>query len=82
MRTRSHLFWRWISTHAELYTTYHRYINAGFLGPQNILPRLRDTEARTKENEEMIKIFGEKDTFESSNRDLEKDVEEAEKQVR
>lgn len=81
MRTRSHLFWRWISTHPELYTTYHRYLKAGFLGPQNVLPKLRDTPARTKENEEMLKHVGEPDTFGSSNRRLEADIAEAEKQV-
>lgn len=81
MRTRSHLFWRWISMHSELYTTYHRFLNAAYLGPDSILPKLQDLEARTKENEEMLKMFGEQDTWESSNGDLERDIEEAEKQV-
>lgn len=74
-------FWRWISTHSALYTTYHRYLMAGFLGASSILPSLNDTEARSNENRAMLKAAACNETFETSNRMLESDIAEAEKQV-
>lgn len=35
-RNRSHVFFRLISTHPEIQTHYHPYVNAGCLGPDEI----------------------------------------------
>ena len=81
MRTRSNLFWRWISTHPSLYTTYHPYLMAGFLGPARITQWTRNSLKRKEDIDALIKHSPTDETFDSSSFALEKEVERAEHEV-
>ena len=82
MRTRSHLFWRWMSTHPALYVTYHRYFMSGFLGRSTILKHTRNSEARQAEHEFLLNSTPSDETYEDSNQRLKGDIAEAEAEVR
>lgn len=82
MRTRSHLFWRWLSLHPELYATYHRYMISGWVGGSQMLDKLRVGEARQAEIDSLLKSNTEQETNEDNNAKLIEDVAEAEAKVR
>lgn len=46
-----------------------------------MLPKLRDTEIRIAELQQMLQFCGSDETYDTSNRTLEQYVEEADKQV-
>jgi hypothetical protein len=81
MRTRSHLFWRWVSTHPALYVTYHRYLMSGFLGGSRILKHTRNSEARQTEHEFLVNSTPTDETHEDSNQVLKEDIAQAEAEV-
>ena len=82
MRTRSHLFWRWFSTHPALDVHYHPYLMSGFLGASRILIYTRNSEKRQAENDWLAESAGTNESHEDSNRKLENDLKKAEQEVR
>jgi hypothetical protein len=66
MRSRSHLFFRWISTSPELVPVYHPFSIAAFLGPERYPLRCNGTEETKKRNEAMFAPFLEEETYEES----------------
>ena len=77
LRTRSHLFHRFLSTHPALTPLWHPYIKAAFLGPEAHAFHTRNSPARRHETEvDMIPFYG-TDTYESCGGDLEREVEKA-----
>ena len=82
MRTRSHLFWRWISTHPSLTISYHPYLMAGFLGRERVTKGLRHSEKREASLQALGKLTPTDETFDSSTRSLEKEVAQADREVR
>lgn len=82
MRTRSHLFWRWMSTHPSLYVTYHPYMMSGFLGADSIIRSTRNSPARQAEHDFLRQSTPSDETHEESNQTLKEDMEKAEQEVR
>ncbi|CZT15727.1 uncharacterized protein RCC_01561 [Ramularia collo-cygni] len=79
MRTRSHLFFRYLSTHAKFHPIYHPYLNAAILGEERWAKPAECCEERRFEIWEGMKLLLVDDTFESLNEDLRGRVEEGQR---
>ena len=82
MRTRSHLFWRWFSTHPALHVHYHPYLVSGFFGGSRILKYTRNSGKRQAEHDFLVQSTPTNETHEDSNRKLENELKKAEQEVR
>ena len=81
MRSRSHLFFRWLSTSPGLAPIYHPFILAMFLGPERFTRFTRNSESRNKENNEALLLIYGDDTHESCSRKLRSDIMKAQQAV-
>lgn len=64
-RLRSHLFFRYVSTHPDLALIYHPYLMAAMFSPEYLAQHLKHSQARSDELEQQSKtIFG-TDTYTS-----------------
>lgn len=82
MRTRSHLFWRWMSTHPELHAIYHPYFDSGFFGADRVIKHTRNSQARQADHDFLRKCTPSERTHQDSNGVLVREIQKAEQEVR
>lgn len=78
-RLRSHLFFRYLSTHPDLAPVYHSFLMAGMFGPEHLSQHLQHSSMREKEIREDLQPFRGTETYEENQRDLVSAVSEAER---
>lgn len=81
MRTRSHLFFRYLSTNSGLDPIYHPFLRAAILGQERWAKGAKCCEARRKMIEEGMQPFITEETHESLQGKLIEKVERAKKEV-
>ena len=76
-RLRSHLFFRYLSTSAQVTPILHPYLSAAMFGPDHISKYMRHSEMRQKELDvDLAPLMGE-DTYQSSSEGLSRSVKTA-----
>ena len=81
MRARSHIFFRFMSTHHQLAPLYHPFWLAPFLGLENIADHFEHSEARRNELREVWRSWYGTHTYHDCRKTLEKNVVELEDQA-
>ena len=69
-RTRSHLFFRFLSTHPDIENLWHPFLNCALLGPERITKRSKNQEARNQENDVEYVPYYTDVTYEQAKRNL------------
>lgn len=80
-RARSHVFFRWVSTHPELSKCYHPYVLPAHFGPDNFYNDVRVSERRRKIIDDLSPQSRSDDRYDEATSVLESAMNDAEANV-
>lgn len=80
-RHRSHLFFRYLSTHPDVQPLWHPFVSAFLFGPQNITHSLKDSRPVSDRTDGEGSAYGRTNTYVEATQEFLDKVQEAAKQV-
>jgi hypothetical protein len=81
VRTRSNLFFRWISTNGAMSPIHHPYSEAAMLGPERYTRHANLTAEEEEAYDARLQPFSVTDTYDDATRDFRNAVQKAQSQV-